>query len=90
MNRARNHGAKGSRYPVEVTDEHGHTTIAALLPPGQPTRRADPGFSRYDRLDPKPARKAAPRSGYRNTDLDGAAALAYALARLEAKVRAEW
>lgn len=61
---------------------------AVVFPPKTPTRRRSPDLSAYDRLDPpRPVRPR--RSGYRHSNgSDGADALAYALAGLEAKVRA--
>lgn len=67
--KARAHGAYGSRYPVEVSDEHGRVTLASLICPEQPSR-ASLQFARYARLDP-PAPAVDPRAGWRDV-LDAA------------------
>lgn len=61
---------------------------AVVFPPKTPTRRRSPDLSAYDRMDPP--RPVRPRpSGYRHSNgSDGADALAYALAGLEAQVKA--
>lgn len=84
----RKHGTMGSRYPVEVTDEHGRTTIAALLPPEQPTLRRSPDLSAYDRLDPPRPVRPTRYGRSRVEDLEGMARLREALDGLGAKVKA--
>lgn len=85
----RKHGTMGSRYPVEVTDEHGRTTIAALLPPEQPTRRRSPDLSAYDRLDPpRPVRPARYGRSRVEVHIEGMDRLRAALDDMAAKVNA--
>lgn len=86
MSRSRNHGAMGSRYPIEVTDEHGRVTIAALICPEKPTRRRSPDLSAYDRLDPPQPR----RYGKSRVDahIEGMDRLRAALDEMAAKVNA--
>lgn len=90
MSRSRNHGAMGSRYPIEVTDEHGRVTIAALICPEKPTRRRSPDLSAYDRLDPpRPVRPTRYGRSRVEGHTEGMDRLRAALDRMEAQVNAK-
>lgn len=81
-------GTTGARCIADASID-GVPVRAVVIQPDQPTRRSSPDLSAYHRLDPKPQPESRPRpNGYRHVRSDGADALAYALAGLEAQVKA--
>lgn len=85
MSRSRNHGAMGSRFPIEASVE-GESRSAVLIPPQTPTRRRSPDLSAYDRLDPPQPRRYGRSRVQTNTE--GMDRLRAALDDMAAKVNA--